>query len=83
MEFEQSADGTISAEGILLQKSDPVRVRGLCLSCKHRWTLRGIQQILQLRKAFTKTPPELDRISPAGQLQCPAKKIESSLCKQH
>jgi len=51
MEFEQNSDGSISAEGVLLQHSDPVRVRGFCLSCQHRWTLRGIRQISQLRKA--------------------------------
>ena len=49
VQFEQRTDGSISAEGTLLQTSDPVKVRGIC-KCGHRWTLRGVAQIADLRK---------------------------------
>ena len=48
MEFEQREDGTIEREGTVLDRMDPVRVRGLCLSCTHQWTIRGAHQIVNL-----------------------------------
>ena len=48
MEFEQNDDGSINPNGFLIQNSDPVSVRALCLRCSHKWTLRGVPQIVCL-----------------------------------
>ncbi len=48
LEFSQRADGTIDPEGVLIHNGDPVRVTGVCLECAHRWTLRGVRQIVNL-----------------------------------
>lgn len=48
LEFLQNQNGTIDPEGVLLRVGDPVRVLGLCLECAHKWTLRGIRQIVNL-----------------------------------
>ena len=48
MEFYQNTDGTIDPEGVLLSNMDPFKISALCVTCGHRWTLRGIMQIVQL-----------------------------------
>jgi hypothetical protein len=46
VEFDQNADGTIEKEGVL-REGDPYKVQANC-GCGHRWTLRGITQIVNL-----------------------------------
>jgi len=48
IEFQQDQDGRIDPEGVLIQKGDPVKVQGVCCRCLHRWTLRGVFQIINL-----------------------------------
>ena len=48
LEFLQMKDGSIHPEGTILQKGDPVGVRGFCLSCAHRWKVRGVFQIIHV-----------------------------------
>lgn len=47
IEFSQEDSGGISKEGILCEGS-PYQVRGWCLDCGHKWTLRGVLQISSL-----------------------------------
>lgn len=55
IEFQQNADGTIQAEGVLRDGS-PYGVQAWCLECDHHWRLRGITQITLLRRENNKNP---------------------------
>jgi hypothetical protein len=55
IEFDQNADGTVEAEGILLEGS-PNMVRAYCTKCQHRWKLRGITQITNLPRLKSSQP---------------------------
>jgi hypothetical protein len=49
LEFGVDANGEPEEEGIL-NPGSPLSVDGTC-ECGHRWTLRGITQITELRQA--------------------------------
>ena len=48
LEFEQDDKGAILKQGICLSRGDPSKVKGICLRCNHRWTLRRVTQIVNL-----------------------------------
>lgn len=48
IEFEQKDDGTINKEGECIFAANPEKVRGVCLRCGRRWTIRKVFQITGL-----------------------------------
>ncbi len=48
IEFEQSDQGEVDWTNGNLSEGEPYCVQACCNSCNHKWTLRGVQQVIDL-----------------------------------